>query len=110
MMTKAKPGQFDIYWVGLDPVKGQEMKKTRPCVVVSPDVMNGALGTLIVVPLTSTITDWPFRMVVSAAGQKSSLACDQIRTISKGRLGQKIGSLKPAERRQLTGLLQEIFA
>ena len=57
--------QFDIIWVNLDPTVGKEIKKTRPCVVVSPDELNDNLDTLIVVPLTRTIKKWPFRITIT---------------------------------------------
>ena len=105
-MTK----RYEIYWVGLSPTRGKEMQKTRPCVVVSPNEMNNILGTVIVAPITSTIIDWPFRLSVSIKGKKSSLALDQIRTITKERLGKKLGSLNAFEQRQTALLLQEMFA
>jgi mRNA interferase MazF len=102
--------RYELYWVGLNPTKGKEMQKTRPCVIVSPDEMNDILGTVIVAPLTSTIIDWPFRLGVSVKGKKSSMALDQIRTVTKERLGRKIGSLDGYEQRQTALLLQEMFA
>jgi mRNA interferase MazF len=102
--------RYELYWVGLDPTKGKEMQKTRPCVVVSPDEMNNAVGTVTVAPITSTIIDWPFRLDVKVNGNKSSIACDQLRTVTKERLGKKIDDLASTERRELSRLLQEIFA
>lgn len=110
MKTRPNPKRFEIYWVRLDPAKGREIKKTRPCVIVSPDVMNDSMGTLTVVPLTSTVVNWPFRMTITLEGKKSSLACDQLRTITKERLVSKIAVLKAADQAKLASLLQEIFA
>jgi mRNA interferase MazF len=104
------PKQGSIYWFDPDPVKGSEIRKIRPCIVVSPDVMNENLRTVIVVPLTSTIQPWPFRLLVSVLGQKSSLACDQLRAVDKGRLKARIGSLGAAEREALFTLLQSILS
>lgn len=109
-MASTSPKQFEIYWADLNPTKGSEMKKVRPCIVVSPDVMNNALKTVLVVPLISTIVDWPFRTTITSSGKLSSAACDQLRAIAKERLGSKIGSLKPAEQRAVLHILQEIFA
>ena len=110
-MASTKPAKrFDIYWVELDPTKGSEIQKTRPCVIVSPDEMNEALQTVMVVPLTSTIIDWPFRLTMNVTSKKSSAACDQLRTISKERLRDKLGSVSPAERRRLIDTLQAIFS
>ena len=102
--------RYDIYWVNLDPTIGREIKKTRPCVIVSPDIMNNALDTVQVVPITSTIIDWPFRTSVALNGQASSVACDQLRTVAKERLQNKVGTLSAKERREVIGILQEIFA
>ena len=100
--------RFDIYWVNLDPTIGSEIKKTRPCIVVSPNEMNKALNTVIVAPLTSTIIDWPFRTTVSVGSKKSSVACDQIRTISKERIAERIGTISGLERSAVLTILQSI--
>jgi len=102
--------QFEAYWASLDPTKGSEIQKTRPCIVVSPDEMNESLKTVIVVPLTSTIIDWPFRTTVMVTGKKSSAACDQLRTIAKERLREKISSISSSEKNKILGILQAIFS
>jgi mRNA interferase MazF len=102
--------RFDIIWVNLDPTIGREIKKTRPCVVVSPDELNDNLDTVIVAPLTSTIKKWPFRITINITGKESSVALDQIRTISKERMGDKIGTLPPKDRPGVLSVLQAIFA
>lgn len=102
--------RFDMYWVNLDPTKGSEIQKTRPCIIVSPDEMNEVLRTVVVVPLTSTIIDWPFRTTITIANKQSSAACDQLRTISKERISSKIGSLSSTEREAILDILQTIFS
>jgi mRNA interferase MazF len=102
--------RFDVYWVDLDPTKGSEIQKIRPCIVVSPDEMNEVLRTIMIVPLTSTVIDWPFRTVITSGTKKSSAACDQLRTISKERLRSKIGSLTPDEQNTILEILQDIFS
>ena len=102
--------QSSIYWFDPEPVKGSEIRKVRPCIVVSPDEMNEHLQTVIVVPLTSTTQAWPFRLTLSILGQKSSAACDQIRVIDKSRRKTHIGSLKSADKDRLFGVLQSIFS
>jgi mRNA interferase MazF len=102
--------RFDVYWVDLDPTKGSEIQKTRPCVIVSPDEMNEVLRTIMVVPLTSTVIDWPFRTVITSGIKESSAACDQLRTISKERLRSKIGSLTPDEQNIVLEILRDIFS
>lgn len=101
--------RFDIYWVELDPTKGSEIQKTRPCVIVSPDEMNEALKTVMVVPLTSTMIDWPFRTPVTIKSKQSSAACDQLRTVSKRRLRDKLGSVTPAEQAKILNILLAVF-
>lgn len=111
MESQSKSSQFDLYWVNLDPTVGKEMRKVRPCIVVSPDSMNRALSTVMVVPLTSTIVDWPFRVVIKSTPKVvSSAACDQLRTVAKVRLGKKIGSLSKPEQAAVARILQAIFA
>lgn len=102
--------RFELYWVNLDPTIGKEIKKTRPCVIVSPDELNMGLDTVIVVPLTSTIKEWPFRKSTKITGTESSMAFDQIRTISKQRLSAKIGILPKAEQDSALVILQTMFA
>ncbi len=86
------------------------MCKIRPCIVVSPDEMNGYLQTVAIVPLTSTIQPWPFRVTVNVLNQKSSATCDRIRAIDKSRLKAFIGELAQAEKRRLFQVLQTILS
>lgn len=102
--------QFDIIWVNLDPTVGKEIKKTRPCVVVSPDELNDNLDTLIVVPLTRTIKKWPFRITIIINNSVSSMAFDHLRSISKKRVGQKIGKLSAIDKQKSLNILQTMFA
>jgi mRNA interferase MazF len=104
------PKQSSVYWFDPEPVKGAEIRKIRPCVVVSPDEMNESLKTVIVAPLTSTIQPWPFRLTITLFGQKSSIACDQLRAIDKTRLKGHVGDLKTTDREKLFGLLQTILS
>ncbi len=78
--------QYDIYWVTLDPAVGKEMKKTRPCVIISPDEMNNYIGTVIIAPLNSTIRLYPSRINYKLDGRSFTIALDQIKTIDKSRL------------------------
>ena len=82
--------QYDVCWVELDPTQGSEIAKTRPCVVVSPDELNALLNTVVVVPLTSTLRGYPFRVQCVVAGKKGELAIDQIRAVDKSRLKSNI--------------------
>lgn len=104
------PKQTSVYWFDPEPTQGSEFRKVRPCIVVSPNEMNKKLQTILIVPLTSTVRAWPFRVSVTVLGQKSSAACDQLRVIDKTRLGAFIGNLKPSDRDQLFGMLQSILS
>ena len=104
------PKQGSVYWFNPEPAKGSEIRKVRPCIVVSPDEMNKNLRTVLIVPLTSTIQPWPFRLTVHVLGQKSSVACDQLRAVDKLRLKAYVGSLKVTDREKLFELLQTIFS
>lgn len=104
------PNQFEIYWTDLDPTKGSEIQKTRPCVIVSPNELNHLLKTVMVIPMTSTIIDWPFRVTIKSGGRIVSVACDQLRSISKERLGAQIGTLSEEEQIEVLELLQSLFS
>ncbi len=108
--SSKSPSQFEIYWVNLDPTIGREIKKTRPCVIISPDELNQSLGTVIVAPYTHTVNNWPFRLTTTLEGQTASIACDHIRSISKKRLSAKIGGLTKPDQAKLSHILQELFA
>ena len=104
------PKQCSVYWFDPEPVKGSEIRKIRPCIIVSPDEMNSNLRTVIVVPLTSAVQPWPFRMKLTLLGQKSSAACDQMRAIDRSRLKARIGNLKTTDKEKLFRLLQSILS
>lgn len=89
--------QYEVYWISLDPTQGSEMAKTRPCVVVSPDEMNEFLKTLIIIPITSTIKTYPWRISCIIANRQGSIATDQIKVIDRTRIGSKIGKLSKSE-------------
>ncbi|MCS2776649.1 type II toxin-antitoxin system PemK/MazF family toxin (plasmid) [Bacteroides fragilis] len=91
--------QYEVYWVELDPTRGGEMAKTRPCVVV----------TVVIVPITSTIRNYPYRVLCSVAGREGEIATDQIRTVDKSRLKRKIGDLNFSEIKRLREVFQQMF-
>lgn len=101
--------RFGLYWAQLDPTRGSEIAKTRPVVVVSPDAMNVNLETVVVCPLTSQLhPQWASRVPCHCGDVPSEIAVDQIRTVSKSRLGKSIGRLAAAEiaeLRRVIGLL-----
>ncbi len=98
-----KVHQYEVYWIALDPTQGSEMAKTRPCVVVSPDEMNEFLKTLIIIPITSTIKTYPWRISCIISNKQGSIATDQIKVIDRARIGSKIGKLSKSE----VGLLKD---
>jgi mRNA interferase MazF len=102
--------RYEIRWTSLDPIRGAEMAKTRPSVIVSLDALNRVLPTVTVCPLTSQLhPDWRSRVQIRCAGRRAEVAVDQIRTVSKSRLGEKLGSLTRTEAAELRRVLTEMF-
>jgi mRNA interferase MazF len=102
--------RFDVYLVTLDPTRGSEIQKTRPCVIVSPDDMNVWLRTVIVAPMTTTMRAYPSRVNLTFARKKGQVALDQIRTIDKSRLVRKLGRVDDAAGIEIATVLTEMFA
>jgi mRNA interferase MazF len=100
----------DVFLVSLDPTRGGEIRKTRPCVVVSPDELNDHLRTFIVAPLTTGSHPYPFRIPCRFEGRAGSIVLDQIRTVDRERLVRKLGKLSPSTLRRTLLTLQEMFA
>ncbi len=101
--------QYEIYWVNLDPTIGKEMKKIRPCVILSPDDMNYYLGTIIIAPLTSTIKNYPSRIKCVLNGKQSMIALDQIKTIDKVRMQNKIANLNQSTILQVKKVIENML-
>ena len=101
--------RFDIFIVALDPTLGSEIKKTRPCVVISPDEMNHNIKTVIIAPMTSAIKNYPSRIPLEFQGKKGQIVLDQIRTVDKSRLVKKTGRLKKNTYEKVASTLQEMF-
>lgn len=89
--------QYTIVLVNLDPTIGSEIKKTRPCVVLSPDEMNMFLKTIILAPMTSNLKKYPTRVAVVHKGKKGMIAIDQIRTVDKARIVKSYNWLSKSE-------------
>ena len=109
-MDMVSPRRFEVYLVALDPTIGAEIRKTRPCVVVSPDESNNALNTIIGAPMTSTIRNYPTRVRVRFQGRNGEIAVDQLRALDKRRLVKKLGTISPDTQRRLLSLLLEFFS
>ena len=101
--------QYDIVLVNLDPTIGSEMKKTRPCVVLSPNEMNNYLQTIVVAPMTSSSKPYPTRVEVRHKGTKGWIAIDQIRTIDRIRIVKRFESLTDREIEKVKSVIQETF-
>jgi len=101
--------RFDIYIVSLDPTYGSEIKKTRPCVVISPDEMNHNINTVIIAPMTSSSKKYPTRVPIEFQGKKGQIVLDQIRTVDNVRLIKKVGRLKKSTYEKVASTLQEMF-
>ena len=105
------PRRYVIYIADLNPTVGSEIRKTRPVVVVSRDEMNRYLETVVICPLTSSLhPSWRGRLQVQCAGQDAEIAVDQIRTISKQRLGRRIDRLSRADAAKLRNTIREMYA
>lgn len=100
----------DVFLVSLDPTRGGEIRKTRPCVVVSPDELNAHPQTFIVAPLTSGSHPYPFRVPCRFEGRADYIVLDQIRTVDRERLVRKLGKLTPFTWRHTLVILQDMFA
>ena len=102
--------RFDVYLLDLDPTVGHEIKKTRPCLIISPDEMNRFISTVIVAPMTTKGKDYPTRVPCTLQGKKGQVVLDQIRTIDKERLVKKLGTISSNVQKNILNILQEMFA
>ena len=105
-----KIARFSIWRVDLNPTQGSEQAGYRPVLVISPDVMNNRLRTVIVAPMTTAIRGWPTRVQVTHGDKTGEIALDQIRTIDKKRLGKSMGTLDKHFHSQVLDTLANIFS
>jgi mRNA interferase MazF len=110
MVASRQPKRGEVFLVALDPTRGSEIRKTRPCVVVSPDEINAYLRTVIVAPLTTGGQKYPFRVPCRFASRSGEVVVDQLRTVDRERLVRKLGHLSPPTFVQVLATLQEMFA
>ena len=101
--------QYEIFWISPDPTQGSEMAKTRPCVIVSPNEINPFLKTVVVIPVTSTLKSYPWRVGCSISGREGSIATDQIKVVDRARIGSKIGELSKVEITALKEVLKKML-
>jgi len=104
------PARGDVFLVNLDPTVGREIRKTRPCVVVSPDELNAHLATFIIAPLTTGSHPYPFRIPCKVAGKAGHIVLDQLRTVDRRRLVRRVGRLSATAMNSTLTVLQEMFA
>ncbi|MFQ5672151.1 MAG: type II toxin-antitoxin system PemK/MazF family toxin [Nitrospinales bacterium] len=102
--------RFDVCLVNLSPIQGHEIKKTRPCLIVSPDEMNHHLGTVIIAPMTTRRRKYPTRISLTFQKKKGQIVLDQIRTVDKDRLIKRLGKIDKKTAGKVLGILGEIFA
>ena len=102
--------RFDVYLVNLDPAIGSEIKKTRPCLVISPDEMNRNIRTVIIAPMTSAQKEYPTRVSCTFQKKKGQIVLDQLRTIDKARLIKKLGTIDSKDQLEVISILQQLFA
>lgn len=101
--------QFEIFWIDLEPTRGAEIKKLRPCVIISPNELN-YLQTRLIAPISSQGFDAPFRVSFTLKGKKARILCDQIRCVSVQRFSAKIGTLGVKQQSLLKEILRQMFS
>lgn len=102
--------RFEVYLVNLDPTAGSEIKKTRPCLIISPDEMNAHVATVIIAPMTTKGRDYPTRVNCQFEGKDGQVVLDQIRTVDKIRLVKMLGKIAADTQKEVLAVLQEMFA
>jgi mRNA interferase MazF len=102
--------RFEVYLVDLNPTVGAEIRKTRPCVVVSPDEMNRHISTVIVAPMTTKGRPYPSRVPCTFRGKAGQIVLDQLRTVDKARLVRRMGQLSRQTQKDVIRALAEMFA
>jgi len=102
--------RFDVYLVNLDPTVGSEIKKTRPCLIISPNEINRHIRTVIIAPMTTAGKDYPTRVHCTFKRKRGQIVLDQLRTIDKARLIKKLGIIDPDTQSEVISVLQRLFA
>lgn len=110
MAVARVPNRGEVYLVALDPTRGSEIRKTRPCVVISPDELNHHLRTVIVAPLTTGGQPYPWRVPCRFQRRSGQIATDQLRTVDTERLKRRLGPLDPSSLKTLLTVLHAMFA
>src|SRR5436190_15849815 len=108
-VVTATPRLDEVWLVSLEPSVGSEIRKTRPCMVVSPDELNRNLRTVIIAPMTTADRPYPTRVPVTFQGRRGQVALDQIRTVDRQRLTRKLGSVSMKTAQSVSAVLVEMF-
>lgn len=103
------PSRGEVYLVALDPTRGSEIRKTRPCLVVSPDELNHHLRNAIIAPMTTAGQPYPFRVACTFAGKRGHIVLDQLRTVDRERLRKRLGIVAPDTTAEVLRVLWEMF-
>lgn len=101
--------QYEVYLLNLDPTIGSEMKKTRPCVILSPDEMNNYLNNVIIAPMTSTVKGYPTRVKIEFEGKEGEIVLDQIKTVDKLRIVKKLGKVEKSTVKNIKRVIKEML-
>ncbi|WP_423928992.1 type II toxin-antitoxin system PemK/MazF family toxin [Candidatus Palauibacter sp.] len=109
-MEVGEPRRGDVYLVALDPTLGSEIRKARPCVIVSPDDLNPSLGTFLVAPMTTGGRPYPFRIACRFRNRDGYVVVDQLRTVDRVRLVRRLGRLSRKTMADVLNVLQRMFA
>lgn len=105
-----RPRRGEVYLVSLDPTLGREIRKTRPCLVVSPDELNRHLTTVLIAPMTTGTYDYPFRLPCTFQGTKGHVVLDQLRAVDRRRLTRRLGRIHHRTLDRSLAVLREMFA
>jgi len=103
------PRRDEVWLIALDPSKGSQIKKTRPCLVISPDEMNEPLLTVLVAPMTTTVRNYPTRVNLTFRTKTGRIALDQLRAVDRQRLVRRLGVVSTKTAREVSSLLVEMF-
>ena len=101
--------QYNVYLINLDPTIGHEIKKTRPCLVISPSELNSSLKTIMIAPMTTQSHEYPSRVALRFEGKQAWIILDQIRTVDRGRLIKELGKLDARHIRKVKDIIREML-
>ncbi|MDZ7657981.1 type II toxin-antitoxin system PemK/MazF family toxin [Fodinibius sp.] len=110
MVKQDRFERFDVYLTSLDPTKDSEIKKIRPCLIISPNEMNRHIRTVIIAPMISTVKNYPSRVTTTFQKKRGQIVLDQICTVDKQRLIKKLGTISSSAQDKTLNILQEMFA